>query len=317
MVDAVIETTDNVEEHRRFDFWKDTVIATADVDLPSDRSSFDARRQVVRMAKGSVIDTSSDPVAIRRREINIARDGLDQVCVAAVLSGGGFHDQLDHNVRAGKGDCIIADLGRPMHLVSSERYREVRLYVPRKWFNANFGLIDNLAGHRLGRGQPLVDLFVGYLGGYASSLPTMSDAEADIGFDALLHLFQGLGSSMAGDALNGGDHLSTQVVIRLGDKYILDHLGNADLNASTMIRALGISRTKLYAAFACRGGINAAIRDARLDKVRRRLNDRLQQNRTIEDIAFDYGFRDYTSFHRAFRRRFGATPRDIRGGLPL
>jgi AraC-like DNA-binding protein len=204
-----------------------------------------------------------------------------------------------------------------MHLVSSERYREVRLYVPRKWFNANFGLIDNLAGHRLGRGQPLVDLFVGYLGGYASSLPTMSDAEADIGFDALLHLFQGLGSSMAGDALNGGDHLSTQVVIRLGDKYILDHLGNADLNASTMIRALGISRTKLYAAFACRGGINAAIRDARLDKVRRRLNDRLQQNRTIEDIAFDYGFRDYTSFHRAFRRRFGATPRDIRGGLPL
>ena len=315
MVAALIETTEHVEKHRRFDYWKETVIATADVDLPGNRLAFNAHRKIMRMNKGFVIDTSSDPLAIKRGTANIARDGLDHVCIAAVLSGSGFHGQLQHNVRAAKGDCIIADLARPMHLVSAERYREVRLYIPRLTFNTKVGLIDNLAGLRLEQGHPLVDLFVGYLAGYASSLEAMSVIEADIGLDALIHLLSGLGNTRGGVALDGGSQLSTSVVLKLGDDHISDRIGDVELDASTMIRALGISRTRLYAAFACRGGISAAIRDARLDRVRDRLTNRRCLNQTIEDIAFDCGFRDYTSFHRAFRRRFGATPRDLRNGL--
>jgi len=37
-----------------------------------------------------------------------------------------------------------------------------------------------------------------------------------------------------------------------------------------------------------------------------------QGNRTVTAIAFDYGFNSPTHFGRAFRARYGATPRDYR-----
>ena len=38
-------------------------------------------------------------------------------------------------------------------------------------------------------------------------------------------------------------------------------------------------------------------------------------DRAIEAIAFDAGFGDMSYFNRTFRRRFGATPSEIRGGI--
>jgi AraC-like DNA-binding protein len=42
------------------------------------------------------------------------------------------------------------------------------------------------------------------------------------------------------------------------------------------------------------------------------LSDPLQMGRSISAIAYAAGFGDLSYFNRAFRRRFGATPSDIR-----
>jgi len=49
-----------------------------------------------------------------------------------------------------------------------------------------------------------------------------------------------------------------------------------------------------------------------LDLAFRMLRERDSASCTITTIAFDAGFSDVTSFNRAFRRRFEATPSEIR-----
>ena len=44
------------------------------------------------------------------------------------------------------------------------------------------------------------------------------------------------------------------------------------------------------------------------------LRNPLQSHRGISTIAFELGFNDLSYFNRAFRRRYGATPSDVRNG---
>lgn len=50
----------------------------------------------------------------------------------------------------------------------------------------------------------------------------------------------------------------------------------------------------------------------RLERAHRMLSDPRQAGSTITAIAFEAGFNDLSYFNRAFRRRYGATPTDVR-----
>jgi AraC-like DNA-binding protein len=52
--------------------------------------------------------------------------------------------------------------------------------------------------------------------------------------------------------------------------------------------------------------------EGRLAHVHRMLRDPRQATKTISSIVYDAGFGDLSHFNRAFRRRFGATPSDVR-----
>src|SRR5262249_3881696 len=54
------------------------------------------------------------------------------------------------------------------------------------------------------------------------------------------------------------------------------------------------------------------VRNARLNRAHRILADPHLADRRISDIAFDVGFSDLSYFNKAFRRRFGETPSDVR-----
>jgi len=54
------------------------------------------------------------------------------------------------------------------------------------------------------------------------------------------------------------------------------------------------------------------VLEQRLDHAYRRLRNTQLSARSISSIAYDVGFGDLSYFNRAFRRRYGATPSDIR-----
>lgn len=129
--------------------------------------------------------------------------------------------------------------------------------------------------------------------------------------EGVLHLVSGLVIS-ALKTERVGESPAGNTLLALADRHIQALLENPRLEVAGLARALGVSRTRLYEAFAERGGIAAAIRDARLDRARLRLKEPADRHRTMEEVARGCGFEDYPTFTRAFRRRFGLSPREWR-----
>ena len=84
-----------------------------------------------------------------------------------------------------------------------------------------------------------------------------------------------------------------------------------DLTAAGIAAAVGCSRAHLYRMFGARGQtVAGCLRDVRLMRARSQLESEPLQS--IGTIAFDAGYSDLSAFGKAFKRRFGTTPRDWR-----
>jgi len=57
------------------------------------------------------------------------------------------------------------------------------------------------------------------------------------------------------------------------------------------------------------------VMEQRLERAHRLLSDPKLSDRTLTSIAFAAGFNDLSYFNRTFRRRYHATPSDVRNGV--
>jgi AraC-like DNA-binding protein len=94
--------------------------------------------------------------------------------------------------------------------------------------------------------------------------------------------------------------------------YIRDNLSDPALSPTTIAEALFVSRSTLYASVPPGiEGIAAEIQRQRLARARARLVDPAN-TQSIAEIAASVGLPDHSRFSRAFRRRYEATPRQVR-----
>jgi AraC-like DNA-binding protein len=89
-------------------------------------------------------------------------------------------------------------------------------------------------------------------------------------------------------------------------------LGDETLSVATLLGPLRTSRGALYSGFASYGGVSAYIRERRLQRCYEIIKIGGRSNETIGTIAFSLGFRSEAHFSRAFKDRFGLTPRSLR-----
>jgi AraC-like DNA-binding protein len=94
---------------------------------------------------------------------------------------------------------------------------------------------------------------------------------------------------------------------------ICAHLGDGDLSAAEVAQRQRVSPRYVYKLFENEGlTFSSFVRDRRLARAHRLLSNSRLADRTIGAIAFDVGFGDLSYFNRTFRRRYGATPSEIR-----
>jgi AraC-like DNA-binding protein len=93
----------------------------------------------------------------------------------------------------------------------------------------------------------------------------------------------------------------------------LKNLTRGNLNIAMISQASGLSARQTQRLFA-RTGVTFTefVLEQRLSLAHRLLTNPEHRHRKVSDLAYDTGFRDLSYFHRAFRRRFGMTPSDLR-----
>lgn len=96
-------------------------------------------------------------------------------------------------------------------------------------------------------------------------------------------------------------------------QFLEDNLRDPDLTPTKVAAAQGISRRYLSKLFEDEGvSIARYIRERRLEHCRREIEDPARATTGISRIAFSWGFNSASHFSRAFKGRFGLTPRQAR-----
>jgi AraC-like DNA-binding protein len=96
--------------------------------------------------------------------------------------------------------------------------------------------------------------------------------------------------------------------------FVAQNLSDPLLNEDKIAAHVRISVGQLRKDFEREGfAVARYLRDQRLDRAKRILSEKAFEHVRIIDVAFQCGFRDISTFNRAFRRRFAMTPSDLRG----
>ena len=98
-------------------------------------------------------------------------------------------------------------------------------------------------------------------------------------------------------------------------RAILASLSDPGLSASKIAAHHGLSTRYLHMLFERENTTYSTfVLDARLERAHRILCDSRSVGRSVSDIAYSVGFGDLSYFNRTFKRRFGATPTELRTG---
>ena len=132
----------------------------------------------------------------------------------------------------------------------------------------------------------------------------------DLLLDAL-SMISARGSQTSSEAALFSEHRNlNSAVLSRAQSFIDSNLSNPDLSMRMIAAHCNVSERRLYAVFASSGTtVGAYQRDSRLQRCRAELNDSRLSDYSIFEIAMRWGYSNPASFSRAYRTKFGCSPR--------
>ncbi|RCK41446.1 hypothetical protein TH25_23765 [Thalassospira profundimaris] len=304
--------TARIEERLRYDVWRETVSCVFDVDAV--RETRDPRRfngRVGSVCAGDLILSDVTAVAQfwQRRPLEIARDGLDHFMIQLFLNGAAAWEDRSgqHVVRAG--DILVFDLACELKSQATD-LRHLTLIIPRHYIAPLLNHPDQHTIRVLPSSLPIVRMLAEYLILLNRNLPLLDSVDSDGLMPAV--------AAMVASCLNSFEPIGRKAEASANEdladfrirSFIRQNLDNPDLDVNQICDACGISRSAIYRLFQEEGGVRHFLREQRLKKAMR---DLLAHSDTqIAVIARKNGFSHANDFSRAFRCRFGMTPRELR-----
>jgi len=216
------------------------------------------------------------------------------------------HERAEASV--GPGDMVLADSSRPLHVQRSGRVVLIAVRIPSGVLDERVARWRDRSGRPLSRGaSALIGSLVRSAFEQVVNSP-VSQSEA-LG-EALLTLIAAA-SVEREEAEVSAAHAPR--IVRTIQNYLLTRLGDTSLTPQQIARSHGLSERQLHRVFQNAGvSLGRWIRQTRLDRCAADLANPSLRDRSITDIAFEWGYNDAAHFSRAFRAEFDRTPREYR-----
>jgi AraC-like DNA-binding protein len=233
--------------------------------------------------------------------------------IGFLLAGDATLTQGDHRAELHLGDIAILDSTRAYEIDVPRSFDALWVKVPRHRLEGRLHSHSDIMAQRIDGSIGIGHVASKLLGAALAEAHRIKANEANRISNHLLDL---LGLSLVNGTkptLTDGTTPYRASTLRRMQEFIEQRLDDEDMSPELVATIHNVSVRYIGKLFE-REGISVArwIRMRRLERCRMDLEDPESAGRSISDIAYAHGFGNISSFNRAFRARFGFSPRALR-----
>ncbi len=305
---SYLRSTDDVVAPRRCAYWRDAICDSyvpLEPEYEPDQRAFRGSIDGLQLGEfhGSVIE--ADPHRVQMSKSAMVRQGGSPFFANLLLDGEAAVSQRGSQAVARPGDVYIIDCTAPWEVTFPKHFRMFCIEISEAVLRPRLGrkgvldvpVVDGKSGPGL-----ILSRYMGLLRGLpAEDLHTIQSL-------VMNHCTELLARTQAVRGAASAAERGRRDLLERVQGFIERHLSDPDLSASAACSALRVSRSYLFKVLAEAGlTFGECVRERRLQAARRSLLE--TPERPVAEVAAAFGYGEASSFSRAYRKRFGCSPR--------
>jgi AraC-like DNA-binding protein len=298
------------------DQWEDVLASGVyRLDVQAGTPNFTAAMRQVELPYGvRVSEVVTSPTHLRRSNHLLRAAPTDDLLLLVKVTGRGRSVRPSGPTEILPGTAVLFDPSRPYDLYIDERAHELVVTFPRGLLAVPEKQQRQSLDAPLSSSMPSLRALVGLVGAVARLENGVGDVEerGQVSTTILDLLGTAIRSASSGPQPLGGPR---RAQLQTMQDFAMRELANPNLTVDMMARAHGVSVRHVSELFREAGDSPAAfVRRQRLTRAHADLGNPRHAHRSIAEVARSWGFYDVTTFARAFRRTYDATPSEWRSG---
>jgi AraC-like DNA-binding protein/mannose-6-phosphate isomerase-like protein (cupin superfamily) len=260
-----------------------------------------------------LVDTRATDQEYDRTPAHVARGAMDHFQITLCVEGEMRFSSGRREVTLRPGDIVLIDMAQPNRTVlraAGDRTRLMAIILQRAMLAPRLAHPDSATATLLPSDHPHARLLASH---YATlGLPPEPEAgSAEATIEAIADIVAAAAGGTA-DIAAGVERAERHLYLAMIKRHIANNLETDALAVEAICRHFLISRATLYRLFEADGGLAHYVREQRLNLAFRRLISPAAQDGRLIDLAVGMRFSSDSTFIRAFRRKFGLTPGELR-----
>jgi AraC-like DNA-binding protein len=308
-------STVDVAPRQRLAYWTDMVCDTyVQLECEPNAGAICIEGSIVasELAALRLSEVTSTAQLVRRTPAKIARASEDYFLVSIQTAGYGRVTQDGREALLGPGDFALYDSTRPYTLSFEDAFQQYVLMLPGRTLRTALRDTESLTASLVSGERGAGHLMINMIRTLAADIDTLAPESAVAVADSVTQILIAGLSALPAARRNPVSQLSSYHRERI-KACVLARLRDPGLTVTAIAAELRISPSTLHRVWA---GEACSLTDwiwaQRLDAARRDVCDPGLAARSVSEVAFSWGFNDAAHFSRAFRARFGCSPRELK-----
>jgi len=269
----------------------------------------------LRVLPGLRVGFAAFGASINRRTQEIVAQDNDDVFLLISLEGEVTVAQKDAELALNEGDCSFMSCKQEGNFIRSSYGGVLCARFERNALSLRVPNIDECMGRVIRRETEALRMLTTYLRSLDDNQGLKSEKLREMVVNQIYDLAALVLMPFSDRATLERDDGIGARRLRAVKKHITQNLAQAALSLNDAAAACQLSARQVQRLFAGEGTtFSQYLLNKRLARVHTALTDRRQANRSIGEIVLASGFGDVSHFNRAFRRRYGLAPSDLRHG---
>lgn len=310
-------STDAVQRSQRLAYWTDMICNVyvqlgCDPVRPDDAGDFNGHIRQHTLPGLDVSVVTSGPQSVTRTPSHIARASDDYFLVSIQARGRGIVRQDGRDAVLAAGDFALYDSTRPYQLLFEDAFEQIVLKLPGERLRSELRDTEALTATRVSGSEGAGHLLLSMLRTLREDIDTLQPASALAVANGVQSILVAGLQTLPALRSPAVSNLTAYHLARV-KRRIDEQLGDPGLSVSSLAAELGVSESQIHRLFKAEPlTVSRYIWERRLDACSRDLLEPRLAGRPVAEIAYGRGFNDAAHFSRAFRDRFGCSPREWR-----